>query len=240
MKLGTIEIFPGKGAEQSLSASAEWDAMAVHGGELVFLSAVGSAADFKVMTAAVNSGGSIPCYWRAGGLKILKPSHSSHKYAYPRYPGTLNVSPQGYDVYKHRLGFGEEHRFYVSRRDGFMLVAGPEAIWRELKSDSYTTPLIREWLPYLANELRARSLLQECEVHPYAPAQEKAADEDEDDDKNPQSGSAPILNCGVVSCDTSTLDKIILDGLRNKTIFIPAPDKTEEEVDPETVRDDND
>lgn len=190
----------------------------MHGGELLFLSASGYSANFKVIGAAVNSGGSIPCYWRASGLNILRPSQAGDQYRYPRNPGNmLTVSADGYDIHKHRLGFGEEHRFFVSRKPCFMPVASDEAVWQELKGSNYTTPLLREWLPYLVAELKSRSLLVECEVHPYR----KRKEGEEDENSREYQSGAPILSCCVLSCLTKDVDNIVIDGLRNKKIVIP-------------------
>lgn len=201
----------------------------MHGGELLFLSASGYSANFKVIGAAVNSGGSIPCYWRASGLNILRPSQAGDQYRYPRNPGNmLTVSASGYDIHKHRLGFGEEHRIFVSRRPGFMVVASDEAVWQELKGSDYTTPLLREWLPHLVRELKSRSLLVECEVHPYR--KRKEGEEEDENSREYQSG-APILSCCVLSCLTKDVDNIVMDGLRSKAITIDSERRDEQSID---------
>ena len=206
MTLGNLEIVPQKGADLTISASVEYNAIAIHRSELMFVSAVGSSADFKVIQSVVNSKGSIPALWAASGLSVMRPSQFKDDTGYPRGPGRMNVSPLGYNVFKHRLGFGQEHRLFVTRTPGFMLVATEEAIWRELKSEQFETPLVREWLPYVAQQLRAKSFLVECKVHPY---------EEADD------SSSPMLSCAVINATTADVDAIVLEGLRNKSIAIP-------------------
>ena len=214
-KLGTLEIKPLKGADPTISASVEFNSIAVHGGELMFVSAVGSDASFKVMQAVANSGGSIPAMWVASGLEVLTPSSAKFNRKYPQMPGRLMVSGQGYNVHKHRLGFGQEHRLFVSRRSGFMLVATPEAIWMELKSNSFSTPILRPWLTYITEQLTERRLLVECKVHPY--------EESED-------STAPILGCKVISASTKDLDDIVLAGLRSGRITISHETEAKHEV----------
>jgi hypothetical protein len=212
VKLGTLEIRPGKGADPSISASVQYDAIATHNGEMLFVSAVGSAADMKVITAVVNSGGSIPALWLASGLHVMRPGDAGKSYRYAQNPGRCIVSQSGYDVYKHRLGFGQEHRMFISRTPGFMLVASDEAVWQELKGDQYNTPLLREWLSHVAAELRDKGLLSECQVHPYQPNEEEEA-------------QAPLLTSCVISATTKDVDDIVLDGLRKKLIAIPNPEE---------------
>ena len=220
MKLGTLEIRPGKGADPSIRHSVEYDAIAVHKGELLFVSAVGSAADMKVIQAVANSGGTIPATWLASGLHVMRPGDAGKSYRYAQNPGRCIMSASGYNVFKHRLGFGQDHRLFVSRTPGFMLVASDEAIWQELKGDQFTTPLLREWLPYVAGELREKGLLSECQVHPYEPLAEEG----------PQ---APLLTSCVISAAGKDVDDIVLDGLRKRLISIP----TTEPLEPEEVCD---
>lgn len=216
-KFGSIQIYPSKGADQTISATVEFNAIAVHHSELMFLSAVGSAADLKVIRSVVNSNGSIPAYFRASGINILQPGSASDRYAYPRVPGTLYPSRAGYDISRHRLGFGQEHCLFVSRHEGFMLVASDESVWRELKSDRITTPVVREWLPYIASRLKEENLLVECETYPYI-----------EPGQNEPPGCSPVVNSCVFSAVTIQVDKIVLDGLRDGKISIPSREEKKE------------
>jgi hypothetical protein len=42
----------------------------------------------------------------------------------------------------------------VSRRDGFMPCLSAEAVWQELSSPRYTTPVLESWCPWLMEKMR--------------------------------------------------------------------------------------
>ncbi len=65
----------------------------------------------------------------------------------------------GYDCHKHKLGYGTWHLLAIARRPGLMLDASDAALWRELRSERYTTPVLKSWLPYLRTKLTAAELL---------------------------------------------------------------------------------
>jgi hypothetical protein len=162
------------------------------------------------MQAVANSSGSVPAYWLASGLKTADPRMLKNEHYKPAQPGTLRVSPVGYNVYKHRLGFGQEHRLFISRTMSFMLMASDNAVWYELNSERYTTPMIHDWLSFIVRRLRDKGQLVPCSIYPY---QEPAEDEPE--------LSAPVLSCCGISAATKDVDDIVVEGLRDSHIVIP-------------------
>src|SRR3954454_14504010 len=93
------------------------------------------------------------------------------------------------------MEFGLAHALFITRMKGFMLVVSEESLWQELKENRFTTPLLREWMPYVEGQLRTQDLLEEALVF--------------------------NVTCGVLSATTTHLDKIVTDGLKSGEIRIP-------------------
>jgi hypothetical protein len=127
----------------------------------------------------------------AGGIRTNQPG-LEHWYA--GAPGYLSLSPDGYQMFQHKLGFGMSHAMFISRTNGFMMVVTPEALWQELNSTRFTTPLLREWMPHVERELRTCNRLEDAHVF--------------------------NCKCGLLTATTDTLDKIVIDGLASGEIQI--------------------
>jgi hypothetical protein len=130
------------------------------------------------------------------GGRTCKPSEVTH-YPGPRNPGRLVAGNEGYRLYVNKLEFGLVHALFVSKEEGFMPVMTPEALWEELNDTRFTTPLIREWVPYLETKLRAKSLLEEAWCF--------------------------RCNAGWLSATSAQLDQIVSEGLQTGEIAIPEP-----------------
>lgn len=111
-------------------------------------------------------------------------------------PGDLVPDDGGYETYMHRLDYGMVHCVFVTRNANFIQHLSPESLWLRLNSDLFSTPLIQEWMTYLAQELIARNHLRECRCY--------------------------RANCGVLDIkNDGQLDEIVSDGIRNGKIHIP-------------------
>jgi hypothetical protein len=77
-----------------------------------------------------------------------------------RYCPTLERDTDGYDCHKTRLGFNTWHLLAVSKLPGFMPVVSETALNRELRSPLYTTPYLREWVPYISERLIEAEMLK--------------------------------------------------------------------------------
>jgi hypothetical protein len=73
--------------------------------------------------------------------------------AWTQTPSSLTRQPGGYDVRIVRLGYDMWHLLALSREPGFMPCLTEPALNKALRSPQYTTPFLREWLPWLAQEL---------------------------------------------------------------------------------------
>lgn len=102
--------------------------------------------------------------------------------------------PDGYRVYRTRLGYGLWHVLLLAQRDGFLPVLTDEALWRHLRGDRFTTPLVRKWAPWLSRVMTERGII----------------------------GPLTRFGCeaGLVLVDDDTLDELVGDGLRTNQLHI--------------------
>lgn len=102
----------------------------------------------------------------------------------------------GYHLTKpSRLGYGTWHFVAWTLRPEFLACGDDEALW-QLFSKRSTTPLLREWMPYLVQQLRKVKVL-----------------------RNPSSfGCAPAL---CMATDEA-LDRIVSAGIRSRELVLPA------------------
>ena len=163
---------------------------------LMLLSIVGEANKVRAIRAFLNS--KSKAYIEAAGYnqsdgKAWKPSDP---YRYRRSPGRLYVSDAGYKMYLHRLDHGLVQSMFVCKEEGFMPLVSDETLWRELTDTRFTTPILREWVPYIRKQLEERGLLHECFCY--------------------------RCNCGELVASTKHIDIIVSDGLSDGSIVIPS------------------
>lgn len=168
-----------------------FDRLAVSGrGELLAASLVAPTQNVKQIRAILNGGAKAVVM--AGGVKVNQPSREEY---YAHSPGKLTPSADGYQTFTHKLAYGRAHALFLTRSDGFMKVVTSDSLWQELNHVRFTTPLLKEWMPYLEKALREEDLLEEAHVF--------------------------NCSCGVLSASTRHLDDIVSRGLRDGHIGIP-------------------
>jgi hypothetical protein len=64
-----------------------------------------------------------------------------------------------YKCHMHRLGYNQVHCLAVVKDPWLMPCVTEESLWQKLRSPLYTTPLLREWMPWLMQNLISDSLL---------------------------------------------------------------------------------
>ncbi len=112
-----------------------------------------------------------------------------------QYPGKLRPSVEGYSIWSHKIGYGLAHALIVTKTPGFMMVVTEGTLWLELCTTRFTTPILREWMPYIEKQLRACSRL--ADAHTFN------------------------CQCGVMTASTKKLDDIVIAGLTTGDIVIP-------------------
>ena len=73
-------------------------------------------------------------------------------------------------------------------------------LWQELNDVRFTTPLLREWLPYIEGQLRDHELLENAQVF--------------------------NVSCGILNLNTDALDRIVSEGIKSGAIGIEKPRPT--------------
>ena len=127
----------------------------------------------------------------ATGAKVKK-SHEEEYYEHD--PGTLWKLPDGYRTESHRLSYGLAHALFVTRTPGFLKSISEEALWQELTSTRFTTPILRSWMPWVTRQLQERELLVEADAY--------------------------RCRCGVLQATTADLDGIVSDGIKEGRLLI--------------------
>jgi hypothetical protein len=171
----------------------QFDRLAISGrGELLLVSLVAPTQNIKQIRAILNGGAK--ALVMAGGVKVNQPSREEY---YAHSPGKLTPSADGYQTFTHKLAYGQGHALFLTRSPGFMKVVTTESLWQELNNVRFTTPLLKEWMPYLGKALRADDLLEE----------------------------AHVFNCssGILSASTRHVDDIVSLALRDGHLRIPRP-----------------
>ncbi len=179
-------------------ADCKFDRLAHAGSTLAVVALVAAPMQVKAIRAILHAKNGSPYIKPAGqGTKCPTSDPSGYGYGdYARIPSQLQIDEAGYETYVHRLEYGLVHAAFVTRDEKFIRFMSPDSIWHKLKSDKYSTPLIREWMPYVNEQLIEKRLLKECKCY--------------------------RLNCGVLDlANDSQLDEIVSEGIKNGRIAIP-------------------
>jgi hypothetical protein len=194
--IGDIEFTQGDN-----SVVLKCNMLARYGSSMLFASVTGNAGDIKAARAIINSNTAdngrttIAC----ARPKVCKPKAAGVEEYYnrPHQPGRIFPRGGGYRTEAHRLEYDKVHAMFISKDPGFMIRANEAALWAILKSPSYTTPMLREWLPYVQEQLIKEGMLEYCDCAPAT------------------------LECALMSATSADVDKIVTRGLEEYRIVIP-------------------
>lgn len=112
----------------------------------------------------------------------LQSNNSRARVEYQR--NMLSRDPDGYRAYYHPLMMRTYESVVVSKRRGLLPTVSDNGLWLELKSERYTTPLLRDWVPFIRERLVKEKLLESlrCDGEwPTKPGLLTATTEDLDD-----------------------------------------------------------
>jgi len=190
-RFGTIEFSWREGGTPPLKFNK-----IAHSGrsELMMVSVICETQYVKSIRAALvpDKKGSSRVSAVAGGVRTNIPGREDW---YASIPGRLYCGSDGYHVYSHKLGYGLAHAVFVTKSPGFMMIVTGESLWQELNTTRFTTPILREWIPFIDRKLREISRLENAHVYG--------------------------CQCGILSATTSKLDEIVIEGLSKGKISIP-------------------
>ena len=77
----------------------------------------------------------------------------------PGHRTELRRWPNGYQFHAHRLGFQTWQLLAIASRTGLIPKLDDASLWSELRSERFSTPVLRSWLPWLREELEQRQYL---------------------------------------------------------------------------------
>lgn len=171
-----------KGRSRSSRFQVRCDAIGVHDDQILLLSVAGPETSVKALTAGMRSSGQDQK--RIDYTVHLGDIHRTH----------MARCPDGYRVYHTKLAYGLWHVLCLAKRDGFMPVVSEESLWQLLQGDQFTTPLLREWMPWLCDAMKERGAmveLNQCGCH-----------------------------AGLLLADNELLDELVGDGIKSGQLRI--------------------
>jgi hypothetical protein len=186
-EVGTFEFEVFRMARGGRTTSSRFklrsDAIGIHEREILLLSVVGPETSVKAVTAGLRSS-----------------TRDQERIDYTAHVGNVNAtnltkSPDGYRLYRTKLAYGLWQTLFLAKRLGFLSALSEESLWNFLKSDQFTTPLLKEWVPWLLSEMTKQG-----QIVPLV-----------------QAG----CQAGLVVADTAALDKLVTNGLRKKHLTVP-------------------
>lgn len=65
-------------------------------------------------------------------------------YNHHRNPGNVARVAEGYRTEFHKVNYGAAHAIFITKSPGFLVSTEEEAIWQELNTDRFSTPLDRK------------------------------------------------------------------------------------------------
>lgn len=152
-KVGTfdIEVFSSArgGRVRCSQFHLHCDAIALHAKEILLLSVVGPETAVKALTAGLRSS-----------------TRDQQRLEYSAHVTDINEAslikcPAGYQVHRSKLDYDLWHVLCLAKREGFMPVVTDETLWQVLQSNRFTTPLLREWVPWLFKEMKKQGVIVE-------------------------------------------------------------------------------
>lgn len=171
------------------------DRIAVNsGGGIYYVSIVAPGVAAKAFGAALN--GRTAVHLEHSGLELFGGPSGKDRPSF--MPGWLRPLECRYRRTLVRFGFDWVHAAWLAKDPNFLPSVDPESLWKALNRPEYTTPLLREWLPYVTGRLvEARGLK-------YLWGQG--------------------TRCGLLTATVKQLDQAVSEGLRSGALAIPAAD----------------
>jgi hypothetical protein len=159
------------------------------------LSALGPQTSIKALRACLTMRQAPGAFVRNSGGDKMKdfPQPHAGAYSFIREPETK------YRIVTTRLAFDWYHLIAVSKDDRLLPSLSEAGIWKILKSDKFTTPLLRPWVPKLIEKFKAKNPRGESHLDPLRCFQCEAA---------------------LLQLNDTDLDKIVTAGIRSGELKI--------------------
>src|SRR5262249_14685548 len=124
------------------------DMLALHDGCIQVMSIMGAESAAKAIAAILHSDGKAA--FRIDAEDVL-------------HYQEFDKEKDGYRVYKHRASLNHWHFVAISKKKGLLTCMDEASIWRELRGERFTTPILRHWASYIIEQLKERDLLERLE-----------------------------------------------------------------------------
>lgn len=158
-------------------------------GYLLFVSMVADFGIIKGVRGALNTDTKVGM--TIDDIEVARPSRPD----LTRQFSHVNRRGLGYhgDIFK--IGLNMAHAFFWSKDWGLLLGTSDDHLWAALRDVRFTTPLLREWVPYVKSQLLIKGMLKEAYCW--------------------------NCECGVLDLLTPGLDNIVSEGVRSRALPIP-------------------
>jgi hypothetical protein len=181
-EIGSFQFELMKGRHVFSQFKVRCDAVGLYGNEILLLSVIGAETSVKALTAGL----------RSTGKDQKRIEYSVQAGAVQR--ASLARCAEGYRVFRTKLAYGLWHVLCLAKRDGFMPVLTEDAFWQHLQGNQFTTPLLRDWAPWLYRRMKAENLVVELT----------------------QSG----CQAGLLRADNDALDTLVSEGIQQGDLAI--------------------
>lgn len=156
-------------------------------GGLLFASFLADTGIIKGIRGLLNS--EKRAFISAKGLAVASPNGN------PRTPDSIGKVDGGYTVEAHRLPYGLAHAFVYSKTPGLMLGRSNAHLWAKLTDPAFTTPILPEWIDYVAKTLRKRERLVDAQTY--------------------------RCECSVLLATVADVDAVVSEGIKAGKLVIP-------------------
>lgn len=167
--------------------------------QIMLLSVAGPETSIKATRAHLSGDHNFFAHFD-GPFRVERYTHDGFKGKKKYLGADLVRSPHGYRHFTQRLGYNTYHMVSVAMDEGFIPVLNETALELALQMPRYTTPFIREWVPWMAKKL--------CAGDRHSGATLEVCD-----------GCQTFS--GMLYLHTDGFDELVSSGLRNRHLTIP-------------------
>ena len=160
--------------------------------------------DNAMLISAIGASTSVKSFSAVLLDKTVKVGVSVRADGFSSYGGRYAKSEHGYEAYKWRIDGNWWHLLAMSKDPKFIPYHDDNALWERFTSNKFTTPIIREWMPFILDKLRFGSERVSGRLRPLQ--------------------ECSCFNCqsAMLNADDEYLDKIVSDGIKTNQIKIPS------------------
>jgi len=167
-------------------------------GQLYAVSLAGAEREIQAISAGLADA-SMSFSWDVSDTALAR---AGARTAGARWLNPVMPAQGGFNVRKAKLDprYDTWHMVAVSKSPNFMLHGTDEALWKIIRSDKFTTPLLRSWCPVIRESLHKMGYLVKCDF--FGQCFDK--------------GGPPSY---LLATD-ATLDKVVSDGVKYGNMVI--------------------